>query len=130
MKQTLVVSLLLVAVGGCAPWVLVDGRYRMESQGFEVELPAGWRRAALVEDSLLITRDGLILQHVRIERIGVGHDLKHTKKKFATGMLPQDVAEVELEEGPRLFTNLVAVANEDIEICLLYTSDAADVLRV
>ena len=30
--------------------------------------------------------------------------------------VPYNVAEVELEEGPRLFTNLVAVANEDIEI--------------
>jgi uncharacterized OB-fold protein len=33
--------------------------------------------------------------------------------------IPYNVAEVELEEGPRLFTNLVAVANENIEIGML-----------
>ncbi len=30
--------------------------------------------------------------------------------------IPYNVIEVELEEGPRLFTNLVAVNNEDIEM--------------
>jgi len=30
--------------------------------------------------------------------------------------IPYNVAEVELEEGPRLFTNLVSVRNEDIQI--------------
>ena len=30
--------------------------------------------------------------------------------------MPYNVAEVELEEGPRLLTNLVGVANDDISI--------------
>jgi len=38
------------------------------------------------------------LQNIKIERVGVGQNLKHTKKKFAKGMSPQDVAEVELDE--------------------------------
>ena len=33
--------------------------------------------------------------------------------------IPYNVTEVELEEGPRLFTNLIAVNNEDIEVGML-----------
>ena len=52
MKKTLMLLLLLAAVSGCAPWVLVDGKYRMDSQSFEANLPTGWRRANFVQDSL------------------------------------------------------------------------------
>jgi hypothetical protein len=38
------------------------------------------------------------LQYIRIGRVAVGDELTHTKKKFAKRMLPQDVAEVELDE--------------------------------
>jgi hypothetical protein len=70
----------------------------MDSQGFEVNLPAGWRRATTVSDSLLLTRDGVSLQYIRIARVAVGDELAHTQKKFAKRMSPQDIGEVELEE--------------------------------
>ena len=89
---------LLFAVSGCAPWVHVEGPYRMDAQGFEVNPPTGWRQATFVRDSLLLTRDGVSLQYIGIERLGVGQDLKHAKQKFAKMMSPQDVAEVELDE--------------------------------
>lgn len=89
---------LACALGGCAPWVQVEGPYRMDSHNFRIKLPAGWRRATWVQDSLLVTRDGMDLQNIKIERVGVAQNLKHTKKKFAKGMSPQDVAEVELDE--------------------------------
>jgi len=92
------IVLLLGALSGCAPWVQVEGPYRMDSQGFEVNLPAGWRRATSVQDFLLFTRDGLNLQYIRIERGAIGHELEHTKKKFSKGMLSQDVAALELDE--------------------------------
>ena len=92
------IVLLLGALSGCAPWVQVEGPYRMDSQGFEVSLPAGWRRATTVSDSLLLTRDGIDLQYIRIERVAVGDELTHTKKKFAKRMSPQDIGEVELDD--------------------------------
>jgi len=92
------IVLLLGALSGCAPWVQVEGPYRMDAQGYEVSLPAGWRRATLVQDALLLTRDGVSLQYIRIGLVAVGDELTHTKKKFAKGMLPQDVGGVELDE--------------------------------
>ena len=70
----------------------------MDSQGYEVSLPPGWRRGTAVSDSLLLTRDGINLQYIRIARVAVGDELTHTKKKFAKRMSVQEIAEVELEE--------------------------------
>ncbi len=97
-RAMLALLFLLGALSGCAPWVMVEGPYRMDSQGYEANLPPGWRRATAVSDSLLLTRDGVSLQYIRIERVAVGNELTHTKKKFAKGMCPQDVGEVELDE--------------------------------
>ena len=138
MKKTLMLLLLLAAVGGCAPWVLVDGKYRMESQSFEANLPTGWRRANFVQDALLITRDGVILQQIKLERVAVGEDLKHTKKKFAKGMLPQDVAEVELDEvrSDQAVRNFALVENIPFQVAgfpgfrLVYIFRTEDGLRL
>jgi len=92
-------ALLACALTACAPWVQVEGPFRVESHGYEVGLPAGWWRATTVGDSLLLTRDGVSLQYIRIERVVVGEELPRKKKKFAKRMSRQDVAEVELDEA-------------------------------
>jgi len=97
-RSALALMFLAWALSSCAPWAQVEGPYRVDSQGYEANLPAGWRRATTVSDSLLLTRDGVSLQYIRIERVAVGDELTHTKKKFAKRMSPQEVGEVELEE--------------------------------
>jgi len=110
----------------------------MDSQGFEVSLPAGWRRATTVGDSLLVTRDGISLQYIRIERVAVGDELTHTKKKFAKGMLPQDVAALELDEvwSDQSVRNLALVENIPFQVTgfpgfkLVYTFKTENGLRL
>lgn len=89
-------------VGGvplaCVPFELVGGTARLPEYGFDVTLPSGWYRAMRAEDMLLITRDGTLLQHIRIQRVAVDAELKHTKRKFGATMSPLEVAEVELDE--------------------------------
>jgi len=91
MKKILWIALIFVA--GCAPWIQVGGLYKNESHNFTVELPQGWMRWSRGE-YLLITRDGLSLQFIQIGRMKIEDSLKHTKKKFLMGMLPQEAAEV------------------------------------
>jgi len=132
------IVLLLGALSGCAPWVQVEGPYRTDSQGFEVNLPAGWRRATSVQDSLLLTRDGVSLQYIRIERVAVGHEFAHTKKKFAKRMLPQDVGEVEFDEvrSDQAVRNFELVENVPFQIAgfpgfrLVYTLKTENGLRL
>lgn len=86
------------AFAGCAPFVLVGGKLSLSEYGFEVTVPEGWHRAMRVEDMLLITRDGMPLQQIRIERLPMDKELKFTKRKFDDRMPPHDVAEVEVDE--------------------------------
>ena len=137
-RTTVALLLLLSALGGCAPWVLVEGSYRMDSQNFDVNLPADWRRATTVSDSLLLTRDGIGLQYIRIEQVAVGGELKHTKKKVAKGMSPQEVAEVELDEvrSDQGMRNVELVDNVPFQVAglpgfkLVYTFRAENGLRL
>lgn len=105
MKRLSLIVLLFIA--GCvhAPWVQVGGLYTSESHNFSVEIPHGWMRLN-TDKYLLITRDGVLLQNILIERLPIDKQLKHTKKKFNTGMLPQEAAEVILDNISSDQTNL------------------------
>jgi hypothetical protein len=94
MKRILLFILMLAI--GCAPWVQVGGIYKTESHNYSVELPQGWMRWNQGDD-LIITRDGVLLQNIQIVRPNIKDPLKHTKKKFSNGMLPQEAAEVILD---------------------------------
>ena len=82
-------------LGGCVslPWQPTAGVYSSPKENFAVELPSGWMRLNAQED-VLVTRDGLLLQHVSIERAMVDKPLKNTKKTLTRGMQPQALAEV------------------------------------
>ena len=102
MRRCLGVKVALLAtgllLGGCVtvPWHPTDGRYASDTENFSVELPKGWMRLNTDHD-LLITRDGIMLQHVFVERIRVDQPLKNTKKSLTRGMQPQALAEVLLD---------------------------------
>jgi hypothetical protein len=99
MTRTSALAVLVLGIGlvlgGCItlPWQPTGGPYTSPTENFALELPQGWMRLNSKED-LLITRDGLLLQHVSVERAAVDRPLKNTKKTLARGMQPQAVAEV------------------------------------
>lgn len=94
MKRFLLILLLFIA--GCAPWAQVGGVYTSKPHNFSVELPNGWMKFN-TRELLYTTRDGVLLQNIIIERVNIEKPLKHTKKKFAKGMLPQEAAGVVLD---------------------------------
>ncbi len=49
-------------------------------------------------DYLLITRDGLFLQYITIVERDVDSAFRYTKKKLRPGMMPQEAAEVVLDD--------------------------------
>jgi hypothetical protein len=89
--------LLAILLAGCTPWHMVGGRYA-EGSFYEVDLPDGWRRYGPGSESLVVTRDGLALQQISIDRRANDKDLPHTKKKLAKGMLPQEMAEIIIDD--------------------------------
>ncbi|MFQ5929281.1 MAG: hypothetical protein ACE5MK_06255 [Acidobacteriota bacterium] len=99
-----------VLLAGCAAFTAVGGKLTLSDQGFEVDLPQGWYRAVEAREALLLTRDGLPLQFIRIERVSVEEELSYSKRKFAPGMPPSDAAELEADN----FRSNPAVFNFDL----------------
>ena len=131
-----ILSVLFIA--GCAPFTAVGGKLAFSQQGFEVDLPQAWYQAREAGDALVITRDGLPLQFIRIERVSVEQELPHTKRKFLRGISPQDAAEVEVDDlrsGPEVL-NFQVVENKPASVAgkpgfrLLYTWKTRDGLRL
>ncbi len=128
----------VLALGGCVslPWHPTGGPYASEAEHFSVELPQGWMRLNTEED-LVITRDGLLLQYILIERVRVDEPLKNTKKTLARGMLPQAVAEVILDNiaFSQSVLNLQVKENRPVQVGrhrgfrLVYTHKNKDGLR-
>ena len=97
-KRSLLICLILVFFfGGCAPWMVVGGPYENTQHNFKTEFPKGWRKFNLSRDDVLITKDGFSLQFIRISRNPIDEELQHTKKKFTTEMLPQEVSEIVIQ---------------------------------
>lgn len=94
MRRVLLIVFLIIT--GCAPWMKVGGLYTSKPHSLSVELPNGWMRFN-TRKCLYITRDGVLLQNIIIERLNAEKVLKHTKKKFAKGMLPQEAAGIVLD---------------------------------
>src|SRR5436853_1678435 len=100
---TLLLATLFVATGCVtAPWVPTDGAYTSPVDRYAIDLPQGWMRWTQGEDGrLVVTRDGVLLQVIMIERFRVGEPLKHTKKQLARAMMRKKAAEAVLDNFSR-----------------------------
>ena len=97
-KKDLFIGIIIALfLGGCSPWVMVGGNYENPSQNFKAEFPDGWRKLNLSKDDVLVTKDGLSLQFIRISRSPIEKQLQYTEKKLTKGMLPQEVAEIVIQ---------------------------------
>lgn len=111
--------LFLVLLAGCATprWTQVGGEYKNETLNIVVDLPQGWVRMGN-DNALIATREGLLLQRIMITQNEIEKALPNTKKKFRQGMLPQETAEVALDQfasDPKL-THLAILENKPAAI--------------
>ena len=97
-KLAFIVPLLGIFWSGCAVWTIATGKYVSTRDNYEVEVPEGWRKHNWGSNNLRLTRDGETLQIIRIERLFFDKDPPHTKRKLTKGMLPQEVAEVVIDD--------------------------------
>jgi len=115
MKKLLFVILLFLI--GCVPWMKVGGIYKDSQQKYSVDLPEGWMKLN-TNKYLFVTRDGVLLQNIIIERVGLDEQLKHTKKKLNKNMLPLEAAEVIIDNisSDRAVLNFVVLENIPVTI--------------
>ena len=95
MKKALLIF--FVFIPACAPWTKVGGLYEPASHNFSVNIPQGWMKLN-TERYLFITRDGPFLQYMLIQERPIDKAFQNTKKRIKRGMLPQEAAEVIIDE--------------------------------
>jgi hypothetical protein len=96
--------LLLVVLGfmfaGCGslrPWTKLESKEYIEKRyGFAAEYPKDWYRYN-AGDFFAMTKDGLLLNKIAVERKKFTDKLEFTKRKFAESMTAEELAEVEID---------------------------------
>ena len=104
MRRLAVVLFLVIVTSGCAStWTPVGEGLRTPEADYKVELPQGWlrfdatisnRMVDPLERGVILTRDGMMLQAIRIGSMKMDETFKHTEKNLSEGMLPQEAAEM------------------------------------
>lgn len=87
---------LIFLICGCAAWQLVQNPRQWRYANFEATLPAEWMKFSSPVDLLFLTKDGELLQNIRIYRYKVGKKdvLPISNKMFTEKMLPQELSEL------------------------------------
>jgi hypothetical protein len=96
MKKAFWPVLFLLAAGfvACAH---TGNVYRPVSYSFTIEIPEGWRK---IDNNryLFLTRENPFLQYVMVQNRPIGRMFRHTKKKLQQQMLPEEAAQVIIDE--------------------------------
>ena len=111
------IYLLLISLTACAPWTRVTGTYEGPGHHFSVVIPDGWMKFDS-DDHLLISRDGPFLQYILAESRTLDAPFAHTRRKMKASMLPQEAAEVILDDLTldRAVRNLQVIENGPAQI--------------
>ena len=102
--------LLIISIGGCLPrqakFAPVGAEESLATDQILVDWPSEWmtfRPAEKDEDAnkegtlLLLSKDGFNLQTIKLTKRPLDMEFKHTQKKLTTGILPQEAAEIILD---------------------------------
>jgi hypothetical protein len=67
------------------------------SYSFTIDIPAGWRK---IDNNryLFLTKENPFLQYVMVQNRPIGRMFRHTKKKLQQQMLPEEAAQVIIDE--------------------------------
>ncbi|MCG6533914.1 MAG: hypothetical protein L7F78_04330 [Syntrophales bacterium LBB04] len=95
MKKFILLIFLLLTLAACAPWTRMGGPHSEDS--YTVVLPDGWMKLNAAP-YLMITRDGVLLQRISVEKRPVEQELRYTKKRLKKEMLPQEAAQVVIDD--------------------------------
>ncbi len=137
MKRVALLILVVFLAGCTAIWTKTDGTYESRSWNISVELPEGWMKQT-GEKSIVVTRDGVLLQNIVIGRFSVDDEFEHTKKKLRRDMLTHEMVETIIDSvsSNPSFLNFEVLEKEPVEISgipgfrVVHTYKTKDGLRV
>ena len=116
MKKVFWLILLLGAAGfmACAH---TGGLSQPASYDFTIDIPEGWRK---IDNNryLFLTKESPFLQYVMVQNRPIGMMFRHTKKKIQKEMIPEEAAQIIIDEiaSDENILNFSVLANGPAEI--------------
>ena len=95
MKRLLCLFLLLLT--SCASGGLFGGSGEPSSYNFTIEMPDQWTRVN-TKKYFMLTKDGAFSQYILVQQRHLNKPFRNTKKKIKKGMVPQEAAQVIVDE--------------------------------
>jgi hypothetical protein len=125
----LFLTLLLAGAAGCvaAPARVDVPLTEAPDKSYTVDLPVGWIRHFAPDKTLLVSRDGFALQTIGVTHRPVAQAFPKTKKAMSEGILPSELAELQIAEmktETQQMAALTVIENEPV------TRDGRDGFRV
>ncbi len=97
MRKFFFIIFIVFGLSGCATWTqMVQREYQEKGKGFKAEMPGDWMRYNL-GPAFILTKDGITLNIIFVERIKYAKKLEHTKKIYFEGMSIQELVETEID---------------------------------
>lgn len=99
-KALIVVFCFSLMLSGCSTFQYVNRPRPWKYSNLTFELPAGWVKCRSFVDLLALTKDGQLLQQIRVFRYALNKEkvLPATKKIFTQDMEAQEIAELIINE--------------------------------
>ena len=116
MKKHFWIILCLFAAGfmACAH---TGGMSKPASYSFSIDIPEGWRK---IDNNryLFVTKENPFLQYILVQNRPIGRSFRNTKKKIQMGMLPEEAAQIIIDElvSDQNLVNLKILANTPVTI--------------
>jgi hypothetical protein len=134
MKKLLWLFLLLIT--SCASWSNFGSSGEPSSYNFTIELPEQWTRLN-TKKYFILTKDGTFSQYILVQQRHVDKPFTHTKKKINKGMVPQEAAQVIVDEitsdrsvlNFRVIENLPATVNQYNGFRIVFTYETKERLK-
>ncbi len=128
MKRFLRVILFLFILAGCLACAHTGGFVNPASYSFTIDIPEGWRK---IDNNryLFVTKENPFLQFIMVQNRPIGQSFRNTKKKIQKGMLPEEAAQIIIDElasdqnlvNLRVLANTPATVKEYEGFKILYT---------
>ncbi len=128
MKTVFRIILLLVVLAGCLACAHAGGFSKPASYSFTIDIPEGWRK---IDNNryLFVTKESPFLQYILVQNRPIDRSFRNTKKKMQNGMLPEEAAQVIIDEltsdqnlmNLRILSNSPATIKEYDGFKILYT---------
>ena len=128
MKTVFRIILLFVVLAGCLACAHTGGFSKPASYSFTIDIPEGWRK---IDNNryLFVTKESPFLQFIMVQNRPIGQSFRNTKKKMQNGMLPEEAAQIIIDElasdqnlvNLRILSNTPATIKEYDGFKILYT---------